>query len=221
MPGIRAQKDKHMKTTTDYWPSGDENRRAWLVAYKAQLALLGGSVGVAAPDVAQYNSLCDAATGAIDNVVAKKNAYESALANRDTLVGAVVTCFRPMVRRIKAHQLYTKTIGEALDIEPDSTAIDPNTVQPALTASVHAGYVRVRVRRNGVQSVNLYMRRAGQAQWNLQCRVERATCDDTVPLAVPGVPEVREYRAVGVLNDAEVGLPSNPKVVVYAGQMAA
>ena len=52
-------------------------------------------------------------------------------------------------------------------------------------------------------------------------RLQRATCQDTTPPAVPGVPEVREYQAIAVVDDAEVGTPGDPKVVVYAGQLAA
>jgi len=40
---------------------------------------------------------------------------------------------------------------------------------------------------------------------------------DEHPLAVPGTPEVREYMAMGVLDNDEAGQPSEIKEVVFAG----
>lgn len=210
-----------MKKTKDYWPPSDDEQRAWLVHFKAQLPTYGPAVGVTPAEIAGFNSVCDSATGSIDNAVTKKSAYDSALANREEQVQQAVSVFRPLVRRIKAATTYTDTIGEALDIEGETTPIDPNLIKPALAAVPHSGYVRLRVKRNGAQSVNLYLRRAGQPGWTLVCRLERATCQDTTPLALPTVPEVREYQVIGVVDDQEVGLPSNPVTVVYAGALAA
>lgn len=210
-----------MKISKDYWPGSDEDRRAWLLHFKEKLPTYAAVIGVTPSEVAQFNSYCDATTGAIDNAVTKKNEYDSALADRETLVNTIMGFCRPLVRRIKTNAHYTPAIGEALDIDPESTPVDPTTVKPRLTATVHSGYVRLRIQRNGAQSVNLYSRLAGQAAWTFLCRVQRANCQDATPLAAPGVPEVREYQAIGVIDDAEVGIPSDPKVVVFAGHLAA
>ncbi len=41
--------------------------------------------------------------------------------------------------------------------------------------------------------------------------------DDQTPLKTPGVFEEREYQARGVINDEEVGQPSNIVSVKFAG----
>ena len=41
--------------------------------------------------------------------------------------------------------------------------------------------------------------------------------DDHTELAVAGTPEVREYRAIGVLADEEMGQPSDIVTVTFAG----
>jgi hypothetical protein len=40
---------------------------------------------------------------------------------------------------------------------------------------------------------------------------------DEAPLAVANTPEVREYMALGIIDDEEIGQPSEIKEVVYAG----
>jgi hypothetical protein len=51
--------------------------------------------------------------------------------------------------------------------------------------------------------------------------VTRSVYDDMRPLAQAGVPEIREYMAQGYIGDRQVGQQSDPKVVVYAGALAA
>ena len=41
--------------------------------------------------------------------------------------------------------------------------------------------------------------------------------DDHTPLAVPGVAEVREYQAFGVLHDQQIGQPSDIVSVTFGG----
>ena len=209
------------RTTIPWWPSPYDERRAWLIAFKAQIATLGGAVGMTAPELSQFNSFCDSAVNTIDNVTTKENAYESSLADRQSQTDSLMAFLRPIIRRIKQNPNYTPTIGETLDIVSESIPVDPATVKPSLTLMVQPGGVRVRIKRDGADSVNLYMRRAGQTTWTFICRVELATCEDTTPLLNPAVPELREYRVVGVIGDAEVGIPSDPKQVIYAANLAA
>jgi len=37
------------------------------------------------------------------------------------------------------------------------------------------------------------------------------------PLTVPNTPEIREYMAIGVIDDEEIGQTSEIREVVYAG----
>ena len=66
-----------------------------------------------------------------------------------------------------------------------------------------------------------WARIAGQSGWTFVARLNRASYEDPRPLVQPGVPEIREYMAQGVIGDQPVGLPSDPKIVVFAGQLAA
>ena len=67
-------------------------------------------------------------------------------------------------------------------------------------------------------AVNIYRRIKGQVQWQLiAVRKRRFPFFDESDLAVPNTPEVREYMAIGVVNDEEIGQMSEIKEVVYAG----
>lgn len=53
--------------------------------------------------------------------------------------------------------------------------------------------------------------------WLTNLRYINSPYDDYTPLAVPGVAEVREYQAYGVLNDAQIGQPSDIVSVTFGG----
>jgi hypothetical protein len=53
--------------------------------------------------------------------------------------------------------------------------------------------------------------------WKFVSRDTNSPYDDHTPLAVPGVAEVREYQAFGILGDEQIGLPCDIITVTFAG----
>ena len=125
------------------------------------------------------------------------------------------------MRRIKTNASYTKTIGEALGIVAPSTPVDAASIKPILTVKARMGCVRVRIQRKGAQSVQLFCRRTGQTEWTALQRLTRSTYDDATPLTQAGVPEIKEYMAQAYIGDEPVGQPSDIKVVLFGGHIAA
>ena len=61
--------------------------------------------------------------------------------------------------------------------------------------------------------VNLYSKREGGADFVFLARDTATPYLDTRPLLTPGKPEIREYKAMFVLNDEEIGIFSHELVV--------
>ncbi len=64
--------------------------------------------------------------------------------------------------------------------------------------------------------MNIYARPTGTSQWQYLARDNNSPYDDERPLA-NGQPEMREYMAIGVVGDEEVGQPSDIISVVFGG----
>jgi hypothetical protein len=78
--------------------------------------------------------------------------------------------------------------------------------------------VKIMVKRPGFQAANVYARVRGEPEWTLIAeRLLKFPYYDPRPLATAGTPEVREYMAIGVVNDEEIGQPSEAQEVVFAG----
>ncbi len=68
------------------------------------------------------------------------------------------------------------------------------------------------------EAVNRYSRCKGETERNpFVIRKCKFSIYDENPLAVAGVPEIREYRFTGVVQDEEIGLPSGVKEIAFAG----
>ena len=78
------------------------------------------------------------------------------------------------------------------------------------------GYVELMAKKLGVDSLNLYWRPAGTSTWLLlSAKRARFPFHDDTPAPAGTTLQAREYMAMGVIADAEVGNPSNIASAVY------
>ena len=112
----------------------------------------------------------------------------------------------------------TPAIQLQLDWVGKSQNNDPETSRSTINLTAQPGRVKIEGRKPGFDSVSIYSRKKGEVHWKLiAVRKRKVPYYDESPLAVPGVPEVREYVAHGVVDDEEVGEPSEIKEIVFAG----
>ena len=71
-------------------------------------------------------------------------------------------------------------------------------------------------RNPGADSLNIYVRRKGESPFRLLAgKRVRFPMDDDTPPATAGQPEEREYQAIAVIGDEEVGVPSDIVSAVF------
>lgn len=99
----------------------------------------------------------------------------------------------------------------------EEEAFDPETYKPEISAQVFSGYVRIKFTKSGVDGVKIYVRLKGQAVWKLLSFDTNSPYDDFIALATLGVAEVREYQAFGVIDDVQIGQPSDIANVTFGG----
>ena len=168
-------------------------RIAWppaaVTGLKARLTI----VKTAAQDVLDKQNDLDAATGQL----ADKKDTELPEIRRD-------------INNLKTTRGFNDGDARTLQVTGGSAVFDPDTYKPPLTAESASGRVTLTGKKNGADGLNLYSRKKGETTWKLIAgKRSKFPFDDTSPPAVPGQPEEREYRAVGVLGDDEIGEPSD------------
>jgi hypothetical protein len=89
--------------------------------------------------------------------------------------------------------------------------------QPRLTASLRPGCIRLHCWFNGAPAVRLQMRYQGGSWFTLLEACEASSIEDRNPVEVPGLEEIREYRAIGVWEGEEIGQASEVVSVTLPG----
>ena len=85
--------------------------------------------------------------------------------------------------------------------------------KPTLRANVSAGRVHLKFTRRPFEGLNVYMRRQGEGSWRFVGRATKSPFVDAAPPLTAGSAEIREYQALGVRSDQELGQPSDIVVV--------
>jgi hypothetical protein len=213
------QKPKRSRNMPDYIPQSYKNLRDWLTLQQTELTTARATaIGMTAEERTQYL----AAVGVLQPLAAEiadlMDQLEAKTADFEPVLAAQVPIVRASIKRAKTSPGCTPGIQEQHEWVGDSRDFDPATARPTIKVEAQRGRVKVDGRKPGFDAVNIYFRLKGGTEWKLIApRKRKFPFYDETPLAVPGTPEVREYMIIGVIDDEEIGQPSEIKEVVFAG----
>lgn len=200
-----------------FLPRKDSELLAWLNNYKTKITTHASTLGVSAALLTQEKAWCDAMIAAINLIETKKQELKSAVAGKETALQTQVGALRVEIARHKLNASYTTAIGQDLGIIGTHIDFDAATYKAQITVEIFGGFVRVKFTKRGADGINLYHRRKGTADWLFLARDTKSPYDDHIVLQTANQPEHWEYRAFGVLDDAEIGLASDIVEVVFGG----
>jgi hypothetical protein len=198
----------------DYLPAKDSEFLLWHDQFKAALTPLLQPFGFTpAEGVALDGDNVDLHDG-IALVLTTAAASKQAVSQKNDTRSAAEERVRAYARRIKAHTGYTVAQGQQFGIEGPEDTTDLTTSKPTLAGTAKSGgSVEITFNKSKSEGVNIYCLRPGDAASTFLARDTSSPYVDNRPLLVAGKPEVREYRAIYVLNDAEIGNFSDEIVI--------
>jgi hypothetical protein len=128
-----------------------------------------------------------------------------------TTASGIFTVIGGIVQRIKGYKnVYTTAIGQDLGIIGDEISFDQNTYKMDIKGAQWTNQgVKVTFVKGEVEGANVYSRINGVGNFVKLGFDGSSPYVDTRPLSVPGNPENREYLVKPVLDDEEIGLPSD------------
>jgi hypothetical protein len=202
---------------TDYIPRSEPQLAIWFSNYAKKIGTYGQTLGLTADEIKLAETSCNETIARITEIEQKKTEVQQIIALKDDLKTETLATIRGFVTRIKAHTAYSEAIGHDLGIIGAANSIaSVSSNKTVLKAEVLPGRVRLSFVKKNFSGVNIYTRPVGTAQWNYLARDNNSPYDDERPLA-NGQPEKREYMAIGVVGDEEVGVPSDIISVVFGG----
>ena len=182
----------------DFVPGDNPNLIVWLTNLRDRIAVHGATLGMTAAQITAFQAVLDELITEAQGVSAAKNALAAAVASLDSLKLAKLS----KTGLVRSEIAKWKTSG---------------LLTTSMTAELHPAFVRIKFKKLGVDGLNIYSRLKGQPAWKKLSFDSNSPYDDHAELAVAGTPEVREYRALGVIADEEIGQPSDIVSVTFAG----
>lgn len=194
----------------DYIPDSAQNLREWAANYLAEIDAIATRIGWSAAQVTALKARLTTLRDAAQEVLDKQNDLDVATGQLAEKKSQELPEIRMDTNNLKSTRGFTEGDARTLEVATHSGSFDPDTYKPHLTAASMPGRVEITGRKTGADALNLYVRRKGEAGFRLlAAKRSRFPFDDTAPPVTAGQPEEREYRAIGVLGDDEIGQPSD------------
>ena len=202
----------------DFIPAADDAKIVWLTNLRDTIDTYSATLGISAGRVTQIKAWCNDLIDEINATNTAKQAWLAVAATKATQETVSLGGLRGEIALWKPNPGMTPTIEAALKIVGTTSGFNPNTYKAEITkVEVIAGHVQIKFKKGQTDGVNLYSRLKGQSAWKFVTRDTNSPYDDYTALAVAGTPEVREYQAYGVLNDQQIGQPSDIVSVTFGG----
>ncbi len=191
-------------------PNPDNDYAAWYATFNAGVIARQGTFGLTAPEVTQVtNDNTDIHTK-LTNLGTATIAAAQAVADKRNSRTGTETRARALIRRLKAHPNYTPAIGQQLGIVGAEDTTDLTNSKPTLTGTaLPHGVFELQFNKSKADGVNIYSKRDGDADFVFLARDTSSPYVDNRPCVVPGQPENRQYKAIYVQADGEIGQASD------------
>ncbi len=200
-----------------YFPKSNAQKVTWLTNFKNKIAIHGSALGLTKEQIESNQDYCDEAISKINAVEVKKTELKAAVKGRNEILKTKSVDFRTQIAHFKTSPGFAKSIGEELGVVSSSANMDKATYKAVINAKLFAGVVRIKFVKKGVDGVNIYHRKKGETTWRFLTKNSKSPYNDKIILATVGQPEHWEYRAYGVINDIEIGQPSDIVEIVFGG----
>lgn len=193
--------------SASYFPRNDAELLLWLTNFQTALPVQAKALAVPDPEVAGSLARAKELVSAIHADEQKHAEWQAAVAKTATLRVEILPVIQRTIDRLRATPGYNDEHAKALQaVASRSQRVALDDHQPQPRGSLTGGVVRIQWTRGPLDGVNVYAKKPGESAWTLLARDNRPPFVD--PRAVTAL-EVREYRLVGVVDDQEVGQPSD------------
>lgn len=195
-----------MAGNTDYFPKKDTELKTWCTNYRNRIALDGPALGLTPAEIADQQQWCDEIIANIEAVYQAKIAHKTATARKETTKKNNMRKLRSAAHGVKSKSNYAPSVGKGLGIIGGANyQPEASTYQPKFKAMVVGNHVRLTYTKKGIKGVEVFRMIPGHENWKSLGRDDNSPFIDLQPLKTPGVPEIRRYRMIGILDDKHFG----------------
>ena len=209
VPATKTKNKKGNQTVyNDFIPTKRGDRIQWWSNLKTKIPTAGPDIDLTPAEITAVENLATdelakyAATDAAESALKGARQAEKNSTNEATI--------RNQIRYWKTKAGFdTSTVPGELRLVGSNPGFDASSFKPKLTATLDGNQVKLDFTKGECDYLCIYTRLRGETGWTKLGIDTSSPYYDTRPLSNPGVPENREYMAMGVIDDVEVGLQSD------------
>ncbi|MEP7169182.1 MAG: hypothetical protein ABI855_07400, partial [Bacteroidota bacterium] len=125
----------------------------------------------------------------------------------------IFTIISGIVARIKGHADYTEAIGEDLRIIGADIIIDYAELKPSLKVTIDVSSPKIKYKKNRTNGLNIYADHDDEQGMLFLRFISKTTTVDKTDLQPAQNSAVFKYIGIYVVDDTEVGIPSDEVTV--------
>jgi hypothetical protein len=202
---------------TDYIPSREADKVVWLLNIESKIDTFLVPLGITAAEATAIKARCSDIRTQISAYEAARTAANQAKEAKDFAIKTDEGVLRNAIQSWKLKATFTDAVAAALGLTAPQSRMNNDEYKTQLTTQTFPGRVTINFTKKGVDGVNVYARLKGQSDFIKLAFDSHSPYEDNRPLSVAGVPETREYMAMGVIKDEEIGQQSDIVEVVFGG----
>lgn len=173
--------------------------------YSAQPGAIATHIGWPMASVTSLKAQLDGVTNAAEAVLDAQAAPDTAVSLLNTAKGTTMPIVRMDTKNFKATHSFTKGDTKTLSVYVTHETFDLNTYQAVLEVTARHNYVELMAKKLSVDSLNLYWRPAGTANWSLpSAKRTRTPFHDDTPVPAGQTMHACEYMAMRVGNSSNI-----------------
>jgi hypothetical protein len=196
---------------SDFVPTTDNDLLVWVDHFITQIS---SDNEIAVVDLTALTAAKADFHARVDHLNDMSAQAKQATADKNDSRNKIVNLIRAEARRIKARSTYNDGQGAQLGIVGARDSHDLSNSHPELSGTDHTdGVVSLNFSKYNSDGVNIYSKRENDVDWVLLNRANISPFMDVRPLLQIGKPELRDYCAIYVLKDKEIGHYSDEVVV--------
>ncbi len=216
-----------------YLPQNDNDRLAWLITFSGKIGGFAPSVGITPVEVTAIAGFLAMVQYILDLQDAVRTFGQDITKFKDTLmiapvgtpIGAVpvitigaapvatpagiFTLISGFVKRIKGSASYTESVGEALGIIGADIIDDNSAKKPILAITLDVSNPKIKYTKQRTSGLNLYADHNDGKGMVFMKFVSKTIFIDITDLTPPKETDLWKYMGIYVVDDLEVGIPSD------------
>lgn len=202
----------------DYIPRLRAQRYLWWKTIRDSIETEGPKAGLSVAEITAIKNTATDQCAKMEAADAADNAAKGAKTAEKEATRLNEATIRAAVRNLKTRPAYAGSgVEGTLGLKGTESGFDPSSFKTALTLTVLGNQVKVDFIKGECDCVAIYSRLRGTLGWTRLGLDSESPYYDTRPLGTPGVPEVREYMARGIINDEEIGIESDIVSIAFGG----